>query len=80
MDKKELLAEFAHKQWSGWMKYLFSKCVNPIEPDTGTVIVPKWAVERWVRQMNSSYNELTEKEKESDRDEASKILKILDEK
>jgi hypothetical protein len=57
---REKLASYAHKQWSGWMDYLFSKCVNPIEADTGTVIIPKWAVERWKRQIKTPYEELSE--------------------
>lgn len=75
---KEKLAELCHNQWSGWMEYLFSKSVNPIEPN-GTVIIPKWAVDRWKRQMKTKYPDLSEEEKESDRSEAEKFLKILTE-
>lgn len=74
---REKLASYAHKQWSGWMDYLFSKCVNPIEADTGTVIIPKWAVERWKRQIETPYEELSEPEKESDRKEADGMLEII---
>ena len=71
---KEKLAEFAHEQWSGWMKYLFEKSSQ--NPD-GTMTIPKWAVERWSRQMNTKYSDLSEVEKESDRIEADKMIEIF---
>ncbi|MGX8701379.1 hypothetical protein [Caproiciproducens sp.] len=70
--KIEQGAHIAHKQWSGWMKYLFE---NSIQNTDGTVTIPKWAVDRWTRQINTPYEELTEEEKESDRIEARKYLK-----
>lgn len=73
-DKREMLAELAHAQWSGWMEYLFSKM---IVNEDGTRTMPLWAVERWQRQMKTSYNELSFDEKESDRKEADKFLAVL---
>lgn len=70
---REKLAALCHEQWSGWMKHLFSKCLsgwdNPKE-----LVVPAWAVERWSRQLTASYDELSEAEKDSDREEADRIL------
>lgn len=67
-------AEIAHSQWSGWMQYLFGKCtVN----DDGTVTMPKWAVDRWTRQMNTEYADLPEEEKASDREEAQRYINWL---
>ena len=68
---REKLAALAHSQWSGWMKYLFSKS---IEQSNGSVLIPAWAADRWKRQMNTPYDELPEEEKESDRTEADKML------
>lgn len=68
---RELLADYAHEAWSGWMRYLFTK--TETLPD-GSVIIPAWAVERWVRQMNTPYLKLPETEKESDRKEADKMM------
>jgi hypothetical protein len=39
--------------------------------------MPIWAVERWKRQMETPYTDLSEGEKESDRAEADKMLEIL---
>lgn len=70
----EELADLAHEQWSGWMGYLFEKSTE--NPD-GTVIIPKWAVDRWKRQMNTSYEELSEDEKECNRIEARKFINTV---
>lgn len=70
---REKLASYAHKQWSGWMKYLFSKSVIV----SGVCVIPAWLVERWLGQMNTSYEELSEPEKESDRKEADGMLEII---
>ncbi|MFW6130655.1 MAG: hypothetical protein ACOC56_05660 [Atribacterota bacterium] len=74
LDLDEDLAHIAHEQWSGWMKYLFKKCTE--NPD-GTVTIPKWAVDRWKRQMNTDYEDLPFQEQESDRIEARKYLEAL---
>ena len=68
---KEDLAGYAHEAWSGWMKYLFDCSVKQ---SNGTVVIPKWNVERWERQMNTDYNNLPENEKESDRKEAEEMI------
>jgi len=73
-EQVELLAEYAHNSWSGWMRYLMDQ--GTLNAD-GTWTIPAWAVERWRRQMITSYAELPENEKESDRVEARTILKTL---
>lgn len=73
-DKIEILANYAHKAWSGWMNYMFGKSVKNKD---GTITIPKWAVERWSRQANTKYVDLPESEKESDRDEAKLMLRLV---
>ncbi len=72
---REKLAALAHEQWSGWMQYLFSKCTY--NHADGTYTIPQWAVERWSKQMETEYKDLSEDEKESDRAEADKVLVIV---
>ena len=74
LSVRESLSSYAHNTWAGWMKYMFEKSV--LNSD-GTLTMPKWAVERWSRQMNTLYSDLPEEEKESDRDEADRILSII---
>lgn len=71
---REKLAELCHKQWSGWMKYLFSKSKKL---SYGDVVIPSWAVDRWTRQMEKPYKQLSDEEKDSDRIEADKFLAIM---
>ena len=40
------------------------------------ITIPKELVDRWKRQLSTSYEELPEHEKESDRVEAKKIITI----
>ncbi len=70
----EALAALAHEMWSGWMEYLFS------DFRWGTIHfgVPVDSMARWQRQMNTPYSELPETEKESDRDQARKMLAIIE--
>ncbi len=80
----EQLAELEHDQWSHWMRYLFSKCFeqkklgnNYIYNKTGNLIIPEELVKRWKRQMKTEHKDLSEKEKESDRVWAKKVIKLL---
>ena len=71
---REALADLCHTQWSGWMEYLFSK--GTFNED-GTWEMPAWAVERWKKQMNTPYSELSKDEQDSDRAEADKFLEVI---
>ena len=74
--KREKLADLCHKQWSGWLKYMFGKCLKKAD---GTILIPEWAVIRWRRQAYTPYNKLSPKEKDSDRSEADKFIALLTE-
>lgn len=73
-DLREQLAALEHEQWVGWMKYMLGKS---IESDDGQVCIPASLVSRWKRQMNTSYIDLPDNEKESDRAEADKVLRAI---
>ena len=86
-DKKELLrellAEAQHEIWSHWVRYLFSKCDNGVPRslsyiDDDSLIIPGELVRRWVRQIKKPYFALTPKEREFDRDQADKVLLVID--
>ena len=75
-ERRERVAAFAHEQWSGWMRYLFKQSkVN----DDGSVLIPAWAVERWRRQAETPYVELSQTEQDSDRKEADGYFAALEE-
>lgn len=78
MDRQRLieqLAEKEHASWARWMHYLFSKCESL--PD-GSVVIPSELVTRWKRQTYTPYEKLSEREKQSDRDEVAHILPIIE--
>jgi hypothetical protein len=72
--KREQLAALAHEQWSGWMKHLFGKsiCDGPFG-----CLIPGDLADRWLRQLNTPYADLSEEEKESDRKEADRVLAVI---
>lgn len=79
-ELRERLADLSHQIWADWMRYQFSKCSNmdilsALPP--GHLIIPPWAVERWARQINTPYTGLSEQEKDSDREQADKILRVI---
>jgi len=73
MEIHEKIAKAQHEIWAHWMKYLFSNC----DVYNGIHVIHCDKVRRWKRQMKTPYDKLTEAEKESDREQADKILKIL---
>jgi len=83
-DLREKLAALCHDQWIGWMEYLFSRCelvaVGAFSIERYVHAITAWDYERWQRQMQTPYSELSEKEKDSNRKESDKFLKIIDEK
>ncbi len=71
----EIMAEVEHIRWASWQKHLHSKCVDVKGPD---IVIPREWFDRWQRQIETSYKDLSESEKESDRREARKTLKALE--
>jgi hypothetical protein len=66
-EAREEIAALCHDQWSGWMRYLFEHCS----------LIPESFAIRWKRQMNTSYADLSEPEKENDRKEADRFIALL---
>jgi len=70
----EKLANIEHERWSGWQKYLHSKCLK--NPD-GSLTIPAEYVFHLEKLIKTTYENLTEKEKESDRKEVRKTLEVI---
>jgi hypothetical protein len=74
MEMIEILADLCHQQWSGWMKWLFKKCgMN----QQGDCVIPREYYKSLCRQMETDYQNLSEVEQDSDREEAEKFLSIF---
>ena len=61
--------------WAHWTKYQFSKCIQNAD---GSLTIPAELVERWTRQANTLYVNLTDQEKVSDLHQADKVLDLID--
>ena len=70
----EALADIQHEIWAHWTKYQFSVCTRN---EDGSITIPADKVERWERQAQTPYSELTEKEKESDREQVRKFSHLI---
>lgn len=70
----EALAAAEHARWSHWQRYLHSRCFA--QPD-GSLTIPPELVETWARQMATPYSELSEREKQSDREQVARYLPLV---
>jgi len=59
------------------MQYLFSKCIE--NSNDGSMTIPSDLAARWQRQSDTSYADLSEREKQSDRNRVALILPIIEE-
>jgi hypothetical protein len=75
----ELLADKEHSSWARWMTYLIEEKCEVIEGTDGHshLYIPNELLDRWERQIRTPYAELSEQEKQSDRDEVAHILPIV---
>lgn len=71
----EALADKEHASWARWMQYLFSQCNKDLD---WNMTISGSLVKRWMRQIETPYAELSEREKQSDRDEVEHIMPIID--
>lgn len=62
----EKLAALEHDQWAHWTKYMLSNMSDE-------------NIKRWKKQIATPYSELSEEEKNSDREWTRKVLAIIEE-
>lgn len=70
----EQLAAIEHERWAHWQGYLHSKCSRN---DDGSLTIPSELVARWERQIKTPYQNLSEVEKKSDKDQVMVYLKFI---
>jgi len=68
------LAAVEHRRWARWQQYMHNSCER--RPD-GSIVVPAKLVERWERQIATSFADLDDGEKESDREQVREYLPII---
>lgn len=70
----EELARIEHERWSKWQRYMHDKALRQAD---GSLLIPPELVERWERQMTTPYDGLSEREKESDREQVREYLPVV---
>lgn len=73
-DGMEKLAAVEHERWAHWQRYMHAKGSRL---EDGSLVLPADLVERWERQMETSYDSLPDEEKESDRDQVRRYLPVV---
>lgn len=74
VNLKEALAAAEHERWSHWQRFVHS-CGQ--RQSDGSLLLPADVIARWERQIDTSYDELTEKEKMSDREQVNKYWPLI---
>ena len=68
------LAAVEHQRWAHWQQYLHDQCQRT---EDGSLIIPAELVTRWSAQITTPYAELSETERESDRDQVRRYLPLI---
>jgi hypothetical protein len=76
MTKDELienLAAIEHERWSDWQTYVHDRAQGlSVVSDDGLLtgrLIPQPLIERWELQIDTHYTDLTEREKQADREQ-----------
>ena len=70
----DTLAAIEHERWSHWQRYLHSKATKQLD---GSLLISADLVAQWTLQIETPFERLSEKEKNSDRDQVQKYLPII---
>lgn len=73
-DLLENLAAVEHERWAHWQRYVHSRCARS---EDGSLTIPADLVARWTAQMQTPYAELSDEEKESDREQVRRYLPVI---
>ncbi len=77
----EIMARVEHDRWSKWQSYLHGRCQRVLGNDneiTGYLISVE-DFDWWESEIKTPYKDLTERQKDSDRNEAKKTISALEE-
>jgi hypothetical protein len=70
----EALAAIEHERWAHWQQYVHQQGTRC---EDGSIVLPPHLVKHWERQIATAYKDLTEEEKQSDRDQVGKYLPLI---
>lgn len=70
----EQLAAIEHERWAHWQQYVHDQCERQ---EDGSLVIPAELAARWQAQIETPYAELTEREKDSDREQVRRYLPVV---
>ena len=73
-DLVEALAAIEHERWADWQRWMHEQCHRT---SGGELVIPAALVERWERQIATPYADLSEREKESDREQVRRYWHLI---
>ena len=75
VELREKLAAIEHERWADWQRYIHS--VSDMK--ASSLNIPMGYASRWDRQINTPYSELSEREKQSDREQVDRYWHLVKE-
>lgn len=70
----EHLASIEHERWSHWQRYMHQQGKRQAD---GSLVIPSELIERWEEQASTPYTNLSESEKDSDREQVARYLPVI---
>lgn len=77
LESEQLVDELAaveHERWAHWQRYVHDHCGRQHD---GSLVIPAELAARWEAQIETPYVGLTEREKESDREQVRRYLPVI---
>ena len=68
------LAAIERERWAHWQQYLHGQCQRT---DNGSLVIPVELAKRWSAQIETPYAQLSEAERESDREQVRRYLRLI---
>ena len=73
-ELREKLAAIEHERWADWQKWVHD-CMDKL-PDGAFLPLELWV--RWEKQIKTPYEKLSEREKQSDRDQVDRYWHLIE--
>lgn len=70
----DMLAAVEHQRWAHWQNYLHSEGTKLAD---GSLLLPPDLVARWEKQIQIPFENLSDDEKESDREQVQKYIPVV---
>lgn len=70
----ERLAAIEHERWAHWQKFVHDHCQRR---EDGSLVIPAELAARWQAQIETPYADLSEQEKDSDREQVQRYLSTI---